>query len=311
MQKILVPLDGSAFAEQATDTARALASRTGAALEFIVVHEPMLPPSRVSGAPVLDPRLEQEMRAGRRGYLERIEVAERERGPVAVTAVFREGRAASEIAAQVSEGGADLIVMTTHGRGGFERFWLGSVADAVVRAAVAPVLLVREGSGAAAGGGVSLDRVVVAVAGTDHDEAVVGAALDVTDVDRAHYTLVHVLAPAPTLVPLDPDLGPPPGPMSGLPADLNPTREPAAEGYLDVMARPFRDRTVSVDTRVGRAGNAGREVVAVAEEIGANLIVVGTAARRPVSRLFMGSVADKVVRRASCSVLVVPARSSD
>jgi nucleotide-binding universal stress UspA family protein len=309
MKKIIVPLDGSAFAEQAVSTARAIAARTGAALEFVLVHELVMPPARVSGAPVIDPRLDTEIRSGRRAYLERLEKAERERGPVPVTAIFREGRAAEEIAAQASEAGADLIVMTTHGRGGFERLWLGSVADGVVRAGTVPVLLVREGSGAEAGGGVALNRVLIAVSGSEPDDAVIAATLETTDLVRAHYTLVHVLAPSPTLVALDPDLGPPPGEMAGVPVELDSRRQSDAAKYLESLAEPFRDRGATVDTRLMRAGGAARELVKLAEDIGANVIAVGTAGRAPVSRFFMGSVADKVVRRASCSVLVVPSKA--
>ena len=309
MRKILVPLDGSAFAEQAVGTARAIAARTGAAFECVVVHEPVMPPARVSGAPVVDPRLDAEIRSGQRTYLERLEKAERERGPVPVTAIFREGRAAEEIAKRASEGDADLIVMTTHGRGGFERLWLGSVADGVVRAGTVPVLLVREGSGAEAGGGVALNRVLIAVSGSDQDDAVIAATLETTDPIRAHYTLVHVLAPSPTLVAIDPDLGPPPGEMAGVPVELDSRRESDAAKYLEMLAMPFRDQGATVDTRLTRAGGTAREVVKLAEDIGANVIAVGTAARAPVTRFFMGSVADKVVRRASCSVLVVPVKT--
>lgn len=310
MRKVLVPLDGSPFAEQATETARAIATRTGAALEFIVVHEPEMSPSRVSGAPALDPRFDNELRASRRSYLERLEKAERERGTVKVTGVFREGRASDQIAAYASEAGADLIVMTTHGRGGFERFWLGGVADGVVRATTVPVLLVREESGIAAGGGVQLNQVVVGLAGLDQDDAVVNAVLALTDPARSQYTLIHVLAPSPTLAVMDVDLGPPPGEMAGLPAELDERRDSDAAAYLEMMARPLLERTPAVDTRVTRAGNPARAIISVAEEKKANLIAVGTATRRAVSRLFMGSVADKVVRRASCSVLVVPSTSS-
>lgn len=310
MNRILVPLDGSAFAEQAIDTARAIAARTGAALEFIVVHERVIPPARVSGAPVIDPRLDTELRAGQRDYLERMAKTEHERGPVPVTGILREGRAAEEIAAQAAGGAADMIVMTTHGRGGFERLWLGSVADGVVRAGATPVLLVREGARSEAGGGAALNRVLVAVSGSEQDDVVIAALLMATDPPRAHYTLAHVLAPSPTLVALDPDLGPPPGEMAGIPAELDVRRESLVEGYLESLAQRFRDEGAVVDTRVTRAGGAAREVVKLAEEAGANLIAVGTAGRAPVPRFFMGSVADKVVRRASCNVLVVPATPS-
>lgn len=305
MRKILVPLDGSAFAERAIETARSIAGRADADIEFVVVHEPALPASRLSGAPSLDSRLDADIRASLRQYLERLEAGEKGRGTRVAGAVFREGRAVEEIAAQVAEGGAELVVMTTHGRGGFERMWLGSVADGLIRSATAPVLVVREGRAA---GMVPLDRVVVALAGSDQDDVVVEAALRVTDPIRARYVLAHVVPPSPMIGAVDTGLAPPPNEMSGVPAAPESDRLGAAERYLQWMARPFRAHMATVETRVAHAGSPARALLMAAEDAGANLIVVGTAARAPVPRLFMGSVADKVVRRARCSVLVVPAK---
>jgi nucleotide-binding universal stress UspA family protein len=306
MKKILVPLDGSAFAEQAIDTARAIALHNGASLEFVAVLEPTMPPSRVSGAPPLDPRLDNELRANRADYLAKLEQAERQHGMRDAVGVLRDGRPADEIADQASAGGADLIVMTTHGRGGFERLWLGSVADGVIRAATVPVLLVRPASGGEPGGGVALNRIVVGLAGTEQDDAVVNAALTISDPVRASYTLVHVTPPSPIVATVDPAVAPPQGEIAGAVLDANSGLVSDAEGYLDRMARTFRERTASVETRAIRSGGAGRSLVDVAEEVRANLIVVGTSARAGIKRVLMGSVSDKVVRTATCSVLVVP-----
>jgi nucleotide-binding universal stress UspA family protein len=181
MPKILVPLDGSAFAERAIETARAIAARLNAGVEFVTVHEPEIAPSRIGGAPVRDPRLDAELRANLHGYLTRIETAERARSAFPVTAVFREGAVADEVVAQVTAGGASLVVMTTHGRGGMERLWLGSVADRVIRSATVPVLLVRPANG----GATPLERVVVAIAGSDEDERIVATVIELVEMARA------------------------------------------------------------------------------------------------------------------------------
>src|SRR5688500_19289062 len=98
----------------------------------------------------------------------RIEGAERPRSTFPVTAVFREGAVAEEVVAQVTAGGASMVVMTTHGRGGIGRFWLGSVAARVIRSATVPVLHVRVDGAAAA----PLERLVVAIAGSDEDDQI-------------------------------------------------------------------------------------------------------------------------------------------
>jgi nucleotide-binding universal stress UspA family protein len=304
MTKILVPLDGSAFAERAVETARSIAARLNAGVEFVTVHEPEIPPSRMGGAPVRDTRLDDDLRASLRNYITRIETAERARSALPVTSAFREGAVADEVVAQVSAGGATLVVMTTHGRGGLERLWLGSVADRVIRSATVPVLLVRsEDAGVA-----PLDRVVVAVAGSDEDERIVATVIEFVDMARARITLAHAVLPAPTILALDTAVGPPPNEMAGVPVPDVSERLHAAQRYLEWMAGPLRAGGAVVDTRVVHAGSASRVILDIAKDVGADLIAVGTAARAPVARMFMGSVADKIVRSASCSVLVCPAK---
>jgi len=305
MPKILVPLDGSAFAERAIETARAIAAQRNAALEFVAVHAPETPPSRTGGAPVRDPRMDAESRASLLDYINRIETAERARSTFPVMAAFREGAAADEVVAQATSGGASLVVMTTHGRGGVDRLWLGSVADRVIRSATVPVLLVRHRDSTA---GWPPERTVVAVAGADEDERVIASVIDVVPMLRAKVTLAHAVLAAPMIGALDPAIGPPPDEMAGLPVPEVSDRLHAAERYLEWMAGPLRAGGAVVDTRVLRAGSAARAVLNLAEADEADLIAVGTAARGPLARMFMGSVADKIVRSASCSVLVCPAK---
>jgi nucleotide-binding universal stress UspA family protein len=110
---------------------------------------------------------------------------------------------------------------------------------------------------------------------------------------------------------IDPLVGPPLGEMAGVPASVDTRQDSDAERYLDRMARPFQQQQATVETRVLHAGGAGRSIVDVAHEVGADLIVVGTVGRSFLGRAFVGSVADKVVRRAECSVLVVPTKRRD
>ncbi|HEX9565768.1 MAG TPA: universal stress protein [Gemmatimonadaceae bacterium] len=305
MRKILVPLDGSAFAEQAVETARAIAHRAGAGIEFLSVHQPDVPASRLSGAPSRDTRLDVELHNSIQTYIQRIERAERARSTFEVNGVLREGPVADSIVAQAVEGSADLIVMTTHGRSGLGRLWLGSVADRVIRSSTVPVLLVRLGETPVAGA-VPLRTVVVGAAGNDEDDRVVTASVDVTELAGVEYTLVHVLTPPPRIAAVDPAVGPPPDEMAGLPANVDTDRVNAAERYLEWMAGPLRARGATARTRLVKAASTPQALVDVAREVQADLVVVGTAARSPIARFFLGSTADKVVRTAPCSVLVCP-----
>jgi nucleotide-binding universal stress UspA family protein len=303
--RILVPLDGSAFAERAVETARAIADRDRAALDLVLVHEPEVPASRLSGAPSRDPRLDAERRKSETSYLTRLGGGER------VRTVLREGSIAEEIVAQAAEGGADLIVMTTHGRGGVGRMWLGSVADRVIRSSTVPVLLVRPGEPVTAGA-VPMTRVLIAAAAADEDDRVVDAAVAVAGLNGVTYALTHVLLPSPMIAAIDPAVGPPPNEMAGVPAHVGPEQDTAAQQYLDWMAEPLKSEGASVQTHVTRAGSVPLAILDTAQEVQADLIAVGTAARSPVARMFLGSTADKVVRSAACNVLVCPpVRRSD
>ena len=169
---IAVPLDFSLLAEEALAQAAALASATGASLLLVSVMPLPYPidlpvparaadyedtnsveadtlwPPRQSIDKALQEVKEQEKLA-MAGYLasvaRRIVEAEKAAGyQITVDTRVLEGDPAKEILLASSEGGADLIVMSTRGRGGLARLWAGSVAMNVVREAALPVLLVRE-----------------------------------------------------------------------------------------------------------------------------------------------------------------------
>jgi nucleotide-binding universal stress UspA family protein len=141
-KRIVVPLDGSRFAEGALPYAQMLAGFSGGciALARVAVH----PSSYVY---VSDPatlaRLYDSDRAHCEAYLQGVaERIRRETGLEVTTAVL-EGSVADALLDYAAKAGADLIVMSTHGRSGMERWLLGSVAERVMRGAKIPVMLIR------------------------------------------------------------------------------------------------------------------------------------------------------------------------
>ncbi|HUG56046.1 MAG TPA: universal stress protein [Candidatus Limnocylindrales bacterium] len=148
IRAILVPLDGSELAARALPYAESLARalharlvlvRVTPSLEHVVARTAATDPS--GGAVFVDmtPLWEKD-RAEARAYLEAAAAELRGRG-IDADARHAEGDAAAEIQRLARELPADLVVMSTRGQGGLKRLVLGSVADAVVRGAVAPVLL--------------------------------------------------------------------------------------------------------------------------------------------------------------------------
>ncbi len=142
-KKILVPLDGSLFAEQALVTARALAPRdaSGAGLVLVcAVYE--FPEFRAIEGSHDDITLWQGEAAQIVAYLDRTAEALRAEGLTVHTRI-EYGAPADAILHASEMTGADLIVMSNHGRSGLNHPWLGSVALKVVQSSLWPVLLVR------------------------------------------------------------------------------------------------------------------------------------------------------------------------
>lgn len=146
-KQIMVPLDGSEWAEQALSYAQYLATTSGAALHLVYVIKP---PSAVRmhgvGAPVnvYDPIIAAQ-REEATMYLEQARARLESDGRPAQTQLLS-GDEASALLDYAREAGIDLVVMTTHGGTGLTRWALGTVADRVAHGSTVPVLLVPVGT---------------------------------------------------------------------------------------------------------------------------------------------------------------------
>jgi nucleotide-binding universal stress UspA family protein len=142
--RIVVPLDGSDVAEQALDEAKDMSSLTGAPLHLLRVVDPLayqhasLTGMFIEGEMVAQALADEEEQA--RHYLAKISSG-LERGAPAVAADVVRGPTVTAIVRFCQPG--DLLVMASHGRGGLMRFFMGSVAEGVLRQATVPVLLIR------------------------------------------------------------------------------------------------------------------------------------------------------------------------
>jgi nucleotide-binding universal stress UspA family protein len=147
-RRILVPLDGADLAERALPLATLVARRAGAEVELVqsIFWAGMMIGDYPYGYGSLAGRddLVEEARAAAADYLNQVRGLLASQGVAARTAVRLEP-AADAILTAAAERSVDLIVMSTHGRGGLGRWALGSVAERVLQGASAPVLLVRAG----------------------------------------------------------------------------------------------------------------------------------------------------------------------
>ena len=140
-KKVLVPLDGSALAEAALPHAQMLASDETA--EVILLRISANPAAEFSlSDPSIANSLIEEMEAETLAYLQSVR-GKLQKAGVRTSFLIRQGPIAESILQVASEIQADVIVMSTHGRSGFQRWLLGSVADRVVTHSDLPVMLIR------------------------------------------------------------------------------------------------------------------------------------------------------------------------
>ncbi|HQV71047.1 MAG TPA: universal stress protein [Thermoflexales bacterium] len=140
-KKILIPLDGSELAEKAISYATDLAKCADAEIELLRVAQLYLP-NYYFEAPIDAEDLIQRDRDEATSYITKLADQLKAQG-FHVTSSVGQGPVADVIVDYAASTGADLIVMSTHGRAGVQRWLLGSVADRVLHGAKAPVLLVR------------------------------------------------------------------------------------------------------------------------------------------------------------------------
>jgi nucleotide-binding universal stress UspA family protein len=244
-------------------------------------------------------RSDDEARAAQLAYLGGI-VRALAAAEVAASSALLAGRA-EDVLCENAAGCADLVVMTTHGRGPFSRFWLGSVADCLVRRLTVPLLLVRP-SGEAAWETTAepfLRRVLIPLDGSTDSESVLGPVVELGTAEGMEYTLLRAVPPPPALG------WEVPGYAAQAEADLLAERLRGEAGeYLEGVARRLRAAGVRVRTRALVHPSAAGAILDAAAAGGFDLIALRTRGRGGAARLLLGSVADKVVRGAAVPVLV-------
>lgn len=140
-KRVLVPLDGSPVAETIVPFILGIAGPLDMEVVLLRVVEP-IQPVVIEGSRHIEVEDVEVRRTDAEKYLAPLAVELRNEG-VKVESRVRRGNAVDQIVAAARETGADLIAMSTHGRGGLGRLVFGSVAQAVLRQAEVPVFLMR------------------------------------------------------------------------------------------------------------------------------------------------------------------------
>lgn len=199
---------------------------------------------------------------------------------------------AGGILSYAAEHDAHLIVLGTHGRRGIRRLVLGSVAEEVVRRAPCPVLTV--GRGAQAESALQGGTLLVPIDFSDHQIRLVTHARELAQVYDMTLILFHAieLEGLPDVYGVYDD-SPKPGALTGQTTDV-----------LEERAETLREKGVETKVEV-RNGHPAAEILDAADELDCDLLTIATHGRSGVDRVLMGSVAEKVLRRAPCPVFTV------
>jgi nucleotide-binding universal stress UspA family protein len=291
MTTYVVPLDGSELAERALAVARNLANATQGAVALAqVIAQPWR----------LDIPGEFTLQLARAAQQYLNDVAAR-LGPEPVETHVLDGNPADALLTFVAQRQDAVLVMSTHGRGGLDRFRFGSVADKVVRGAATPVVIVP-----AAGENLAdpLTDLLVPLDGSELSAAALPHAVELARALGAELRLVRVVEPIRESFFM---YG---SPMSLYLSDAQITRLQAdadaeANAYLATVAESLADQPASV-TQTIRHGNPADELLRLTAEFPHGLLVMATHGRGGLRRWALGSVTTEVLQHASIPVLVTP-----
>lgn len=296
---ILHPTD---FDEHAADTlkfAHDLAQRRGAELHLLHVA-PSLGADPIRGA--FEAGIDEDA-----FYREAREQADQkmldlinevEASDVTIKRVHSRGMAPAPVIVEYAESqGVDLVVMDTAGRTGLSRIARGSVAEEVVRHAPCSVLTVHEGAPVPD----AVRNVLVPVDLSEFSRPLIRAAKDVTASFQARMDLLHVVEPLPFPVPL----------VGAVTIhDLIPDPTDQAERQLQRILETEEGLPVECDVHV-REGHAAMTIIDSVDTFDSDLIVIASHGLSGLERIMLGSVTARVIRRATCPVLVLRVSPDD
>ena len=278
---LLVPLDGTEFAESALPVARALAR----AMEADITLCSILPGAHAPGS-TREPL----------DYLQRMARDQHEMG-FESHLVFQQGDPGRQIQELAVESGFDLVVLATHSRSNPARGVFGSVADHLLQNSPVPVVLVHPDGQPTT----QLRTILVPLDGTPGGAVALTAALSLARSAAARLVLVRVAVP-PAVLFRDPTLGLDTGPL------INPMWAEdgriAAETYVTTMASRIERSGVSA-VGLGVSAQPAEGIVSAADEVDADLIVMSSKVLGGPRRMVLGSVADEVIRKSRRPVLVL------
>jgi nucleotide-binding universal stress UspA family protein len=293
---LLVPLDGSHLAEAALPVAAYLAQTLAAPVILIHVIEHDAP-KVVHGERHLTNEDEANVylrQVAARSFPPGVQVE-----PHVHTSAVSD--VADSIARHVEEFSTDLIIMCTHGHGGLRRWLFGPIAQQVIALGKTPVLLIQpdEGQSALA---FACRRLLVPLDGNpDHEQGLVVAEA----LAQAYTASVHLVSVIQTLDTLSGQRAATAKMLPGTTSALLNLKQQGAEEYLQQQVKPLQTAGVTATVEVSR-GDPAKLIVRAAQQVKADLIVLGTHSKTNLDAFWSGSITPKIAGHTHTPLLLVP-----
>jgi nucleotide-binding universal stress UspA family protein len=250
--------------------------------------------------PMYDQTFDAAFKEQERNYLDGVVKRLAKIASAPVTSVLADGLIVDSILQAIQRKSVDLVIMTTHGRGPLSRFWLGGVADELLRRCNVPILLIRPTEDAIDWGQQPAWRhLLVPLDGSELAEEILAPAMTLGGLMQAQYTLLRVVEPV-----SDRDFEAEVFEINPADQSLLERRQQAAQVYLDGVADRLRGRAKRIHTKVVVSENNAVAIHNACQQFDADLIAIATHGRGGLKRLLLGSVADKVIRGTTTPVLV-------
>jgi Universal stress protein UspA and related nucleotide-binding proteins len=296
-KKIMVPTDGSGFDREAIRVALRIAERSHAAVRLVRVN----PTGTLFGmetsleAASVSARVLRQERDRILGELDNLAAECRKISEARISTALEDGPVPDALRTYASRNNIDLIVISSHGRGGITRLSFGSVTDSLIRHTSIPVLVIKpHASYLNPGTGELFKRIIVPLDGSSLAEQILPDAMALAKMDEARLTLLTVLVPRTSS-------------QDASAAQNAPWRDKdvaASQAYLYRTAAHLRENGCLTTTHVAIGENVGQVIADYASEVRADLVAIATHGRGGISRALRGSVADVVTRTGTTSMLV-------
>lgn len=292
IQSIIVATDFSPLSQAAYARALTLAKADNAAIHLVhALGFPLIVTPYETSVPAA---VWKGIREGAREMLEEARRGvEKQAGPeLTVTGEIADTNDAVLAIGKAAEAkSADLIVMGTHGHSGFEDAFLGSVTERALRRLDCPVLAVKERLPEA---GAPISKILLAVDFSIHSERAVEWAAALGQRLGASIDVVHALDLPRNYIPYASDFG----------TEVEEKIEANVSAQLEDIGEVLEAREIEASLNI-RRGRPSVVISELATQTGCQLVVMGTRGLTGLPHVFLGSVAERTLRKAPCSVLAV------